>query len=1022
MLLALLCLPLAGSGQDYQLQRTKKSAGMLAYPYFTKVNQPDNSTIELKGQGNGVLHWYESREGYTVLRDEEGYYRYAVKGENEKLRPSSYQVKENEPAPGDIKKNLFFSREQILEQKEAYFKDSRTKSNPFPFPATGTNNVLVILAEFPDMPSVLAPQAFDDLMNAPGFSGSGSFRDYYLDISYNTLDLQSTIVPWVQVSRNMSYYGANNEFGFDIRPEEFVREVLDSVEANGFDFSPYDNDKDGYVDEVVIMHAGYGEQFIGAGDTCIWSHAYSMNDLAVEYDGVVMDNYVICCELYGSSGSDINNIGTVVHEFAHSLAMPDLYDIDLDGSGGYALDLNFWDLMAVGSWNNGGATPAGINTWLKQYMGWMTIPIIDTTGTFTLNESFSNQEAYQLNTPVYNEYFILENRQRTGFDSYLPGHGLLIYHIDLNYPGWLEGTINIDPLHQGMDIEEADDLRDSATLAGDPFPGTAGITSFDSLSVPSSRTWDGNSSNINISNITETGGLISFEILSTTLNELPEGWQVDELSYTQQGGITGIVVIGTDTVKRGYLSAFVGDECRAVAGISHLEPTGMHFFDLIVFSNASGSETLEFRYYDPVIDSIYAIYETLQFTPGTIAGDVSAPYTFHTPVHFVKNFNMGWNWFSINIQMLDMSPNAVFTTCTGNRDYVKNQVRSSTYYPGYGWFGTLQQMNTRDLFITNLGAACGIDIWGAPVSVSESPINLVAGWNWLAFTPQVSLPIADALGSLTPAHRDYIKNQTASATYYTGYGWFGTMTSMKPGDGYMMRLTNSDQLVYPAGPSAKKSIEIPAEASLPGNFDPNVFQYNATLTATIQKDGHPAGGEGDVLTAWSGEECRGAVNAMWFEPTGSFVFPLMVYGNEAEKEPIRFTWFDAGTNTNHSCSELVDFEKNAVTGDAFDAFELNVSDELSWVDASSVTGTRLRAYPNPVREVLSVEVILESSAELHLEVYDVIGNLVRVLDSGSREAGSYRYEFSTAGAPSSVYILKINDGRSSQFKRIVHVQ
>ena len=1008
------------SAQESVINNSTRSKGMPAYPFPVEVTQPDGSRVTLKAKGDRLLHWYENTEGYTVLRDKAGRYVYAIKDHEENLLPSEITVESTQTAPAEILPGLRFSAKQVAAAKKAYIPDDEVKSNPNPFPTTGTNNVLVILAEFPDQPGVSPVGAIEGMMNAPDYNGTGSFRDYYLQLSYNNLTLNSTVTPWVLLSQNLSYYGANDAFGFDLRPHEMVREAVDLLEADGFDFSPFDNDLDGYVDEIILVHSGYGEQYTGSGDTTIWSHAYHLGDLSVTYDGVILDNYLVCPELYGNSGSQVNSIGTVTHEFAHSLGIPDIYDVDFEGSGGYAFDLNFWDLMAVGSWNNEGITPAGINVGMKEYMGWMTIPVIDTVGSFSLQAAGEFPEAYRLNTPVFNEYFILENRQRTGFDAYIPGEGMLIYHVDLNYPGWLTGEINVDPLRQGFDLEEADDIRDTLTLAGDAFPGTAGITSFDSTTTPGSRTWNGNSSNISIQNIALSGDIITFDIGNTNLDQLPPGWQVDELAYTQQGVLTSIVIAEGDTAFSGYVGAFVGEECRGVGSASLFPPTGETLFEMIIFSNSSGGESLEFRYYNPDIDSIYVLYETLAFASGPIAGTSAQPFVFHTPVQFSKSFSSGWNWFSLNLQMTDMSPGQVFTTCVSAGDYVKNQTQSSTFYSGYGWFGTLNTMNTEDLYIFRASASCGIDIQGVPAPTS-APIDIVSGWNWIAFTPQSAMIPSDALASLSPANLDYIKNQTQSATYYNGYGWFGTLTQMMPGEGYMMRMTSPDLLVYPAVAGAKKALPEEKELSIELSLRPTDYQFNGSITAILADGSELAPSENDVLTAWAGEQCRGAVAGKYFAPANGIVFPLMIHSNEKDGEEIVLQYFHSKTGTTYSVEGILLFEKDMVLGNALEPVEI-VLKSLSLEEHPTIQhGPVLHSYPNPFDATLKIEVEMQRAASVQVSIHDLLGKQVEVLYEGFLPAGEHTITWEPAENVSGPLILKFNDGMNFFHRRIIRL-
>ncbi|MFZ5940839.1 MAG: M6 family metalloprotease domain-containing protein [Bacteroidota bacterium] len=1005
-----------------QVMTTVKSPGMPSYPFPVRIEQADGSAITVSGRGNRMIHWYETADQYTVLKDKDGNFVYGKRDAEGNLVPTQIKVTEYaDNVPSGTEKNLRFSKSQVEMLKQVYNQDEDVKANPNPFPSTGINRVLVILVDFPDRPSTHEATELEALLNEPGYNGIGSFRDYYLDVSYNQLEINATVIPWVHATQNMSYYGENDEYGYDLRPQELVRDAVDQAEAAGVDFSQFDNNGDGYIDDLILFHAGFGEQYPGAGDTCIWSHAFHLGDLSVEYDGVRIDNYLICPELYGNSGSNLTSIGTVVHEFAHSLAIPDLNDEDFDESGGYAFDLNFWDLMAVGSWNNEGATPAGINAWLKRYMGWMSIPEIDATGVYTLQSAISHQEAYQINTPVYNEYYILENRQWDGFDDYLPGHGLLIYHVDMNYPGWLTGEVNVDPSHQGFDIEEADDIRDTITLPGDPFPGTDGVTAFDAATQPGSNTWNGEASNVSIQNISENDGIISFEVVGTNYDALPDEWTIDPLTFTQFGLITAQVIIGTDTMNSGYLSAFVNGECRGIAPVTYHTETNDYLFELQVYSNAVSGEQISFNYYDPVADSIYALYETISFTTGTIAGSTLSPYRIHTPVKYTRSFITGWNWFSMNITLNNMAPGNLLPACTAAGDYIKNQTRSTTYYAGYGWFGTLSVLNNTSLFFLNAKSACTMNLTGLAVQPEANPISLVAGWNWVAYSPQVSLAPGTALASMTPANLDYVKNQTRSTTYYTGYGWFGTLSLMNPGEGYMMRLAHSDVLTYPAASaSGKKTASAETEVSNP-RLNPYLYQYNGTISARILSDGATAGEEGDILYAWVGDECRGASAGLYFPPTGEVIFPLMVYSNTEEGEEMSFTCYDRSEDMEYRIGESIGFEKDIVLADAMQPFDMNIYGRISGTLDPAAEGPALSIWPNPFKESLHISFTVKEKSSVTIEIYDLYGKLIDRISEGTYDPGSYSLKWNKPGTFSGACLLKMNCGNTVLTQRIIHL-
>lgn len=386
------------------------------------------------------------------------------------------------------------------------------------FPKTGNRNLLVILIDFTDQLFQIGNNNFNNLMNQASYNGTGSFRDYWLQSSYNGLTVNSTINGWYHAGHNMAYYGANSN-GSDINPRLLVQEAVDAAENAGVNFSTYDNDKDGKVDGVIVIHAGYGEE-AGGGANTIWSHHWTLDSYKRTYDGVIIDDYAIVPELRNNFGSNISNIGVICHEFGHSLGLPDLYDTDI--SNGNSEGIGEWGLMGSGNWNNNGASPSILCAWSKIFLNWATPSILSSECSLLLPNSVQNNIIYQINTPHTNEYFLIENRQRIGFDAGLPGTGLSIWHINTSKTTGVHisaNDVNADEALKGVDLEEADGISalDNNTNRGDGgdlFPGNTCNRLFNDSSTPNSQTYSPivNSSKP-ITNIMESGSNIRFDFM-----------------------------------------------------------------------------------------------------------------------------------------------------------------------------------------------------------------------------------------------------------------------------------------------------------------------------------------------------------------------------------------------------------------------------------------------------------------------------------------------------------------------------
>ena len=485
-------------------------------PYPFEVVQPDGKKFIAKLFGSPAVSYLETEDGFVVLKDTDGFYKYAIEGKKGRLKPSNMVVSDIEVRSVEevsfletIKFQQRYTGQALKEKLDNYepFSTTGLKAIQGAFPSTGTNKALLLLIDYPDEPFTNTVSEFDDYCNLPGYNvngSSGSFRDYYQDISYDSLTINTDVEGWYTAVNNRAYYGYQGGTNWQAS-RELVKEAVDAAEAAGVDFSQYDNDGDGVVDQIMVIHSGNGREASGDDDD-IWSHKSSLGSLAVTYDGVEINAYIIQPERYSGS---IANIGVFCHEFGHALGLPDLYDTDGSSSG-----LGSWCLMSGGTWNNSGKTPGHMSAWCKQELDWMKPDTLTGSGSIANMDYADNSgESYRMNTPVQSEYFLLENRQLQGWDAHLKGEGLAIWHIDESVGD------NTNEWHPKVSLRQADGLQDLqndlGSDNGDLYPGSSGNTVFDDASTPNSDTYNGNSSTVDVSNIVETGSVMSFDYSTT---------------------------------------------------------------------------------------------------------------------------------------------------------------------------------------------------------------------------------------------------------------------------------------------------------------------------------------------------------------------------------------------------------------------------------------------------------------------------------------------------------------------------
>ena len=509
------------------------------------VTMTDGTQLTVTLQGDENLHFYRTADGRIVEPTADGTFTYVSAEKMAKRRANAAK-------------------------RHASMEQSRRKIRRAPMePATdgqfiGTKRVLIILAEFQDvhMQSTTAT-IFKNMANKEGYNDNGhigSIHDYFYAQSYGKFNLNFDVVGPVRVSNNMAYYGGNNSDGDDEHPAEMVKEAVQKVINMGtYNFANYDWDGDNYVDQVYVVYAGHGEAQ-GASDDTIWPHQWSLSGAGlstITANGKKIDTYACSSELKGASGSQMDGIGTLCHEFSHCLGLPDFYDIyygETNGGVEYQ-NMSYWSIMAAGSYNSDSAIPAAYTTYERMYCGWLTPTVLNEGANIsnmpaitTNSESAGGYIIY--NKANNNEFYTLQNIQQTSWNTGAYGHGLLVCHIDYNADIWSDNEVNTKGYYSNNNhprciVVCADNnaSETSSSLAGDPFPGTKNKTSLTNTTTPAATLYNNNSDgkkylNTPIENITESSGLISFTFNGGEQAPSPElAWSKTYLSVDiDEGG------------------------------------------------------------------------------------------------------------------------------------------------------------------------------------------------------------------------------------------------------------------------------------------------------------------------------------------------------------------------------------------------------------------------------------------------------------------------------------------------------
>lgn len=456
------------------------------------VTLSNGLTVKTRLCGDEHAHWWQAEDGSCFDVDS--------LGKGKAVVPQELMSKA---------RSRMAARRQAARRANAKKASQRIATNGNTGKFQGQRHGLIILVNFADSKfntSKFGPTQtlYSRIANEANYGENnfkGSISDYFKAQSGGQFLLDFDVAGPVTLPNGYSYYGQNDDDGYDKRPKEMVREACQVVDGS-VDFSKYDWDGDGEVEEVFVVYAGNGEHDTTNKPNLIWPH---MDNLAnykeqLTLDGVTINTYACASEL--NSDKTLSGIGTFCHEFSHCMGFPDMYDTASDGNN---FGMGSWDLMDYGSYNGDGYVPAGYSGYEKMVCGWTTPIELDKPMTVNGMERLADMgQTYIIyNKGNRNEYYILENRQQSGFDKYLPGSGLLIERVDYDKDIWEWNAVNTTnggyypegsytPSyndHQRITIFHANNIEDDDNNATYPY---ASLDSLTDSSQPAATVWNAN--------------------------------------------------------------------------------------------------------------------------------------------------------------------------------------------------------------------------------------------------------------------------------------------------------------------------------------------------------------------------------------------------------------------------------------------------------------------------------------------------------------------------------------------------
>ena len=546
-------------------------AGAMAVPARPRTNTitlDDGSTLTVTKVGDEWHHRTLTTDGKAVARAADGKFYYIGadgKRSNVPARDAAFRTA-SEQAFLQSLNSLSTVNSKAVKRAKTVAKRNDGRRRASQVPNLASPRVPIVLVQFSDVkfskPDTEIKSYYETQMNE---KGGVSCYQYFVDQSEGKYTPQFDILGPVTISKRATY-GGNDSDGNDQGLGQFVKDAV--AKLPNVDWSLYDNNKDGEVDVIVLQYAGVGEAS-SYEDESIWPCQWSVyeatceweyNDLTDDWDlvkegapinvnGYTIDKFAVFNEMngtYDDEPGDIDGVGTFCHEFSHCLGLPDFYDVDYAGHFG----MGNWSCLDGGCNNNLGYTPCGYTAYEKEFMGWKQTEEAVQGTTYSLEASVltTGKGIKIISDSDPNEYYILENRQLSGWDAYLPNHGLMITHVYYDETAWAENTVNstdtrrmtIIPADNSLKMDRYQDetgyyyMANEEDQVGDLFP-YKGNNELTDDSKPAATLYTGSKlMGKPITNIADANGIVTFNFMKGILNApvLNEAADITATSFT----------------------------------------------------------------------------------------------------------------------------------------------------------------------------------------------------------------------------------------------------------------------------------------------------------------------------------------------------------------------------------------------------------------------------------------------------------------------------------------------------------
>lgn len=491
-------------------------------------------------------------------------------------------------------------------------------------------------------------------------------------------------------------------------------------------------------------------------------------------------------------------------------------------------------------------------------------------------------------------------------------------------------------------------------------------------------------------------------------------WTVNVNQFSSDMTVIGVIQInGVEQENMALeIGAFCGSECRGRQMLTYYPQIDRYQVLLMLYGEDGDEFTFRLYNHENEEELLLGSENEITFETNATIGLPLNPYVFNFISMQNTALNSGWNWYSTYIEQngingLEMLENSLGEAGLMIQSRTNGYVEAFEYNDNIVWYGTLNSITNEQMYKVRTNASCNVMMTGLSATMSNHPITINNGWNWIGFPSGYNLSVNTALAGITPEINDMIKGRNGYATYVSyneNNFWYGTLNVLEPGQGYMY-LSNSETpktLVYQTGNrDANLLYNVIADGNM---FKPvsDRFADNMTITAIVELDDIELTSENYELAAFVGDECRGSVKLMYVEPFNRYVAFLTVFGDESEE--MRFVLADDNNVLNST--EKIMFVNDGVVGNLMDPAIIH----FGTLSVENENSQAISVYPNPTSGLINIY----CNDVKRIEVINAVGQIVMDMNVVD---GSASIDLSNQNV--GVYMLRVITNNETIVKRII---